>query len=124
MGIANYTNMSELMNERLEKGQILSISDLVKLAREKKLILASEGELADQSDLENGFIALVDKLYQANAIKPLPANEAEEHILQLFISGKLAEDGYGSREADQFLDIKWAAAIDPLPVITNITTFR
>jgi len=124
MGIANYTNLSELMNERLEKGQILSISDLVKLSQGRKLILASEGEMADQSDLENGFIALVDKLYQANAIKPLPANETEENVLQLFISGKLAEEGYGSREADQFLDIKWAAAIDPLPVITNITTFR
>lgn len=124
MGIANYTNLSELMNERLEKGQILSISDLVKLSQGRKLILASEGEMADQADLENGFIALVDKLYQANAIKPLPANETEENVLQLFISGKLAEAGYGSKEADQFLEIKWAAAIDPLPVITNITTFR
>jgi hypothetical protein len=124
MGIANYTNLSELMNERLEKGQILSISDLVKLSQGRKLILASEGEMADQADLENGFIALVDKLYQANAIKPLPANETEENVLQLFISGKLAEEGYGSKEADQFLEIKWAAAIDPLPVITNITTFR
>ncbi|MDM7995282.1 MAG: hypothetical protein QUT30_06315 [Acidobacteriota bacterium] len=124
MGIANYTNLSELMNERLEKGQILSISDLVKLSQGRKLILASEGEMADQADLENGFIALVDKLYQANAIKPLPANETEENVLQLFISGKLAEEGYDSKEADQFLEIKWAAAIDPLPVITNITTFR
>jgi hypothetical protein len=116
--------MSELMNEKLEKGYILSISDLVKEAQGRNMILASEGEKADKSDLENGFIALVDKLYHANAIKPQPADENETHILQLFISGKLAEDGYGSREADQFLDIKWVAAVDRLPIIANITAFR
>jgi hypothetical protein len=124
MGIGNYTNLSELMNAKLEKGQSLSISDFVWEAQNRGLILASEGEMADQWDLENGFIALVDKLYHANAIKPLPADETESHIVQLFASGKLAEDGYGSREADQFLKIKWAAAIAPLPIITNITEFR
>jgi hypothetical protein len=124
MGFGNYTNLSELMNARLEKGHILSIADLVKEAKTRKLILASEGEMADQADLENGFIALVDKLYHANAIKPQPANETESHILQLFISGKLAENGYGGEEAEQFLNIKWAAAMDPLPIITNITSFR
>jgi hypothetical protein len=119
MGIANYTNLSELMNEMLGTGAI-SISDLVKEAIKKKFILASEGELADKSDLENGFIALMDAHYRAGAIKPDPANESESHLLRLFESGKLAENGYGGKEGDQFLNIKWIALTDNLPVISNL----
>ncbi|MEJ2111421.1 MAG: hypothetical protein P8Z37_16230 [Acidobacteriota bacterium] len=47
MGIANYTNLSELMNEKLKNGQAASISDLVRDAQIQTIILASEGELAD-----------------------------------------------------------------------------
>jgi hypothetical protein len=120
MGIANYTNLSELLNEILKTGLGVSISDLVKEAAKKKMILASEGELADQSDLENGFINLVDALFRAGAIRPDPANETESQLLQLYESGKLAENGYGGNEGDQFLNIKWIALTDKLPIITNI----
>lgn len=120
MGIANYTNLSELMNERLNTGREASIADLVEEALARKLILASEGELADKSDLENGFIELVNAHYRAGAIKPDPADESESKIIRLFESGVLAENGYGGDEGDRFLEIKWIAITDNLPVITNI----
>jgi hypothetical protein len=120
MGIANYTNLSELMNGILKTGQGVSISDLVKEAGMRMVILASEGELADKSDLENGFINLIDALYRAGAIKPDPADASEYHLVRLFESGKLAENGYGGDEGDQFLNIKWIALTDNLPVIVNL----
>ncbi len=120
MGIANYTNLSELMNEALKTGLGVSISDLAKEAEKRKMILASEGELADKSDLENGFIALFDALYRTGAIRPVPANETESHLILLHESGKLAENGYGGKEGDQFLEIKWIALTDNLPVISNL----
>ena len=120
MGIANYTNLSELMNEMLKTGHSISISDLVEAAAKKKIILASEGERADKADLENGFIALIDALHRAGTIKPSPANEAEVHLLQLYESGKLAENGYGGKEGDQFLTIRWIALTNNLPVISNL----
>ena len=121
MGIANYTNLSELMNDLLKTGRSLSISDLVKAAQMRRIILASEGELADRADLENGFINLVDALYRAGAIRPEPANENESHLFRLYESGKLAERGYGGKEGDQFLNIKWIAVTSDLPVITNLS---
>ncbi|MBN1567430.1 MAG: hypothetical protein JXA73_06260 [Acidobacteria bacterium] len=120
MGIANYLNMSELMNAILKTGQGVSISDLVKEAQKRKIILASEGEMADKSDLENGFIELVNALYRAGAIKPDPENEAEINLIRLYESGKLAENGYGGEEGDRFLEIKWIAVIDDLPVFVNL----
>ena len=120
MGIANYTNLSELMNDLLKTGLGVSISGLVSEAERKKIILASEGELADKSDLENAFIALVGALYHVGAIKPDPENETELHLIRLYESGKLAENGYGGDEGDQFINIKWIALTDKLPVITNL----
>ena len=120
MGIANYTNLSELMNEILEQGQRASISDLVREGLMRKLILASEGELADKSDLENGFIELVNALYRGGAIKPHPADESESRLVHLLESGKLAEKGYGGDEGDRFLEIKWSALTSNLPVIVNL----
>ncbi len=120
MGIANYTNLSELMNKMLKMGTGISISDLAEEAEKRMLILASEGELADKSDLENGFIALVDALYRAGAIRPQPADESQSHLIHLYESGKLAENGYGGDEGDRFLKIKWIALTDNLPVIVNI----
>ncbi len=120
MGIANYTNLSELMNGMLSKGLGISISDLVKEAANRGLILASEGTLADKSELENGFIDLVDVLYRAGAIRPDPENEAESHLIQLYESGKLAETGYGGPEGDEFIKIKWKALTNNLPVISNL----
>jgi hypothetical protein len=119
MGISNYTNLSEFMNDKLKIGHV-SISELVEEAQKRGLILASEGALADKGDLENGFIALVDALYRSGAIKPVPKNEDEFLLLRLFESGKLAETGYGGKESDQFIKIKWKALIDSLPVITNL----
>ena len=120
MGIANYTNLSELMNEMLKTGHSISISDLVEAAAKKKIILASEGERADKADLENGFIALIDALHREGTIKPSPANETEARLLQLYESGKLAENGYGGKEGDQFLTIRWIALTNNLPVISNL----
>lgn len=120
MGIANYTNLSELMNAQLQAKGSISIADLVREASKKKVILASEGELADQADLENGFIALADTLYRAGAIRPEPANEAESELIRRYESGELATHGYGGREGDQFLEIKWTALTGNLPVIVNI----
>jgi len=120
MGIANYTNLSELMNGILETGRAASISDLVEEGLKQRIILASEGELADKSDLENGFIELVNALYHEGAIKPEPAGENESHLVRLFDSGELAQNGYGGEEGDRFLEIKWTAQISNLPVITNI----
>lgn len=120
MGIANYTNLSELMNKILRTGRSVSISDLVKEAQMRKLILASEGELADKSDLENGFIELINALYRAGAIRPDPADEAESRLIRLYESGKLAEGGYGGNEGDQFINIKWIALTNDLPVIVNL----
>lgn len=120
MGIANYTNLSELMNNILKTGRSVSISELVKEAEMITVILASEGELADKSDLENGFIELVNALYRAEAIKPEPADENESDLVRLLESGKLAENGYGGDEGDRFLEIKWTALTDNLPVITNL----
>ncbi len=108
------------MNKRLKTERNVSISGLVKEAEKRKMILASEGELADKSDLENGFIALVNELYHTGNIKPDPANENESHLIQLFESGKLAENGYGGTEGDRFLNINWVALTDNLPVIVNI----
>lgn len=120
MGIANYTNMSELMNDMLEKDPGVSISDLVREAGKRRLILASEGEMADKGDLENGFIALFDAQYHAGMIQPNPANETECRLIELFKSGDLAKNGYGGREGDLFLDIKWIGLAEKLPVIANI----
>ncbi len=122
MGIANYTNLSELMNELLKTGLGVSISDLATEGEKRKLILASEGTLADRSDLENGFINLVDALYRAGAIRPEPANASESHLIRLYESGKLAESGYGGPEGDQFICIKWMALTNDLPVIVNLQT--
>jgi hypothetical protein len=108
------------MNKRLKVGQKTSISDLAKEALGKNLILASEGTPADQADLENGFINLVDALYRAGVIRPIPANEAESHLIQLYESGKLAKNGYGGDEGDRFLEIQWTALTDDLPVIVNL----
>ncbi|MBN2242036.1 MAG: hypothetical protein JW793_05045 [Acidobacteria bacterium] len=120
MGIANYTNLSELMNKRLREVRAASISDLVAQGLSSEIILASEGVLADKSDLENGFIELVTVLYREGAIRPEPANRGESRLVRLFESGKLAQKGYGGEDGDRFLEIKWAAATDDLPVITNL----
>jgi hypothetical protein len=120
MGIANYTNLSELMNGMFKNRQIISISDMVKEASGRMVILASEGELADQGDLENGFINLVDAHYRAGRIQPNAANEAESQLIQLYDSGELAQNGYGGKEGDRFLHIKWTALTENLPVIVNI----
>ncbi len=120
MGIANYTNLSELMNGMLQKGHSASISDMVQAGLTRKLILASEGELADKSDLENGFIALVDAHYRAGVIRPEPAKETEAGLIRMYESGELAKKGYGGDEGDRFLEIKWVALTDNLPVITNL----
>jgi hypothetical protein len=120
MGIANYTNFSELMNEMLKKNPSVSITDLVKEGSKRKIILASEGEMADQSDLENGFINLTDALFRAGAIKPNPTNETEALLVQLYESGELAKNGYSGKDSDRFLDIQWTALTDNLPVIVNI----
>jgi hypothetical protein len=120
MGIANYTNLSEIMNEMLKRGRGVSISDMAEEALKRMVILASEGTLADRADLENGFIALADAQYRAGVIKPDPADEAESHLIRLYESGKLAEKGYGGDEGDRFLEIKWIALTDNLPVIVNL----
>jgi hypothetical protein len=120
MGIANYTNLSELINEMLKNGAGVSISDLAKEAEQRRLILASEGTLADKYDLENAFINLVDALYRAGAIKPDPANETESNLIRLYESGELAESGYGGKEGDRFIRMKWIALTDSLPVIVNL----
>jgi hypothetical protein len=120
MGISNYTNLSELMNEVLQTGVAVSVADLVVKAGNRRLVLASEGTLADKADLENGFIDLIDALYRAGAIKPNPTNETESHLIRLYESGKLAENGYGGSEGDRFLEIKWVALTKELPVIANI----
>ncbi len=120
MGIANYTNLSELMNDILRTGLAVSISDLATEAEKRKLILASEGTLADRSDLENGFIDLIDALYRAGTIRPDPANETESNLIRLYESGELAESGYGGPEGDQFINIKWMALTNNLPVIVNL----
>jgi hypothetical protein len=121
MGIANYMNMSELMNKMLAAGPV-SIADLAHEAFGRMMILASEGERADMSDLENGFIALANVLYQKNAIQPDPANAEEERLVQLYKSGELEKNGYGGEEGDQFLRMRWKALTDALPIITNITS--
>ena len=120
MGIANYTNLSELMNEMLKTGQGISISEMVREAQARVVILASEGERADKSDLENGFIELVNALYRAGTIRPAPADETESCLLRLYETGKLAEQGYGGPEGDQFLTIKWFTLTQNLPVIVNL----
>jgi hypothetical protein len=120
MGIANYTNLSELMNGMLKGGTVVSISDLVQEAEKRKMILASEGTPADRYDLENGFINLVDALYRAGAIRPEPADEAESNLIRLYESGKLAENGYGGDDGDRFLEVKWTALTDNLPIIVNL----
>jgi len=121
MGIANYTNMSELLNAVLKTGRSVSISDMVDEALKRVIILASEGEPADRGDLENGFINIIDALFHKDAIRPIPESENEERLLELYKSGELSAKGYGGRDGDLFLDIKWAAvAADELPVIVNI----
>ena len=120
MGIANYTNMSELLNAALKTGPSVSISDMVAEASSRIIILASEGEPADQGDLENGFINIVDELYRRSAIKPVPENENEKRLLKLYESGELSAKGYGGKDGDEFLNIKWTAVTDNLPVIVNI----
>jgi hypothetical protein len=120
MGIANYTNMSELLNAALKTGRSVSISDMVVEASKRVIILASEGEQADQGDLENGFINIVDVLRRGGAIKAVPENENEARLLKLYESGELSAKGYGGKDGDQFLNIKWIAVTDNLPVIVNI----
>ena len=120
MGIANYTNMSELLNAALKTGQSVSISDMVTEASKRVIILASEGEPADHGDLENGFINIIDELFRRGAIEPVLENENEVQLLKLYESGKLSANGYGGKDGDQFLNIKWAAVTYNLPVIVNI----
>jgi hypothetical protein len=120
MGIANYTNLSELMNVMIKKEGGVSISDLAEEAELRGLILASEGTLADKADLENAFIALIDAYYHDGAIRPDPANETESYLIRQYESGKLAESGYGGNEGDQFIKIKWSVLTDDLPVIVNL----
>jgi len=108
------------MNEQLKTRQEVTISDLVTKSLGRGIILASEGLPADKFDLENGFINLIDVLYRAGAIQPVPANEAESYLIQQYESGKLAENGYGGDEADRFLDIRWVALTNDLPVIINL----
>ena len=120
MGIANYTNLSELMNEILKTGIGVSVLDLAEEAEKRMVILASEGTLAEKPELENAFIDLIDALYRAGAIRPDPANETESHLIRLYESGKLAESGYGGKEGDQFINIKWIVLTDNLPVISNL----
>ena len=120
MGIANYTNMSEFLNAALKTGRSVSISDMVDEAAKRVMILASEGEPADQGDLENGFINIIDALNRSGAIKPVPENENEERLLKLYESGELSARGYGGKDGDQFLNIKWIAVTDNIPVIVNI----
>jgi hypothetical protein len=120
MGIANYTNMSELLNAALKTGKSVSISDIVAEASTRVIILASEGEPADQGDLENGFINIIDELYRRGAIRAVPENENEARLLELYESGELSARGYGGKDGDRFLDIKWAAVTDDIPVIVNI----
>ena len=120
MGIANYTNMSELLNVALKTGRGVSISDMVSEASKRVIILASEGEEADQGDLENGFINIIDELCRAGAIKPVPENENERRLVKLHESGELSAKGYGGKDGDSFLNIKWIAAGHDLPIIVNI----
>jgi hypothetical protein len=120
MGIANYTNMSERMNEILKTGRSVSIAELVEDAWMRTVILASEGERADRSDLENGFIELVNAMYRAGTIRPEPADERESRLIRLLESGELAKNGYGGEEGDRLLEIQWTATTQNLPVITNI----
>ena len=120
MGIANYTNMSELLNAALKTGRSVSISDMVAEASSRVIILASEGEAADQGDLENGFINIIDELYRRDAVKPLPENQNDERLLKLYESGELSAKGYGGKDGDQFLNIKWVAVTNDIPVIVNI----
>jgi len=108
------------MNKLMKMECPVSISDMVREAANRRFILASEGELADKADLENGFIALFDVHYHAGRIKPDPQNEKESRIVELFRNGDLAKNGYGGSESDLFLDIKWIALTDNLPVIANI----
>jgi len=120
MGIANYTNMSELLNAALKTGESVSISDMVNEALMRGVILASEGEPADRGDLENGFIYIVEALCREGAIKAVPENETEVRLLKLYESGELSANGYGGTDGDQFLNIKWIAVTDNIPVIVNI----
>lgn len=120
MGIANYMNLSELMNDILKTGRAVSISDLVREGLGRGLILASEGIPFDKSELENGFIDLVDALYRRRVIRPDPADESEVRLLELYESGKLAANGYGGEEGDRFLEIRWVALTEDLPVIVNL----
>lgn len=120
MGIGNYTNLSEIMNSMLEAGHGVSISDMVREAGNRKLILASEGERADQADLENAFIALVDAQCHAGMIAPDPENEMEDRLIQRYKSGDLAKSGYGGEEGDLFIELKWTALTESLPIIVNI----
>lgn len=120
MGIANYTNLSELMNRRLKTGTAVSIAELVTEAMAGGLILASEGTLADRAELENGFIDLADVLRRNGAIRPEPADASEEALVGLYLSGKLAENGYGGPDGDRFLEIRWRALTEDLPVIVNL----
>jgi len=120
MGIGNYTNLSEIMNSMLEAGHGVTLSDMVREAENRKLILASEGEPADRADLENAFIALADIQYRTGMIALDPENEMEERLIQLYKSGDLAKNGYGGKEGDSFLRIKWIALTDNLPVIANL----
>jgi hypothetical protein len=120
MGIANYLNLSELMNEMLKARHAVSVSDMATEAFLRMVILASEGERADKSDLENGFINLVDVYYRAGAIKPDPADEHESFLIRQYETGELANQGYGGVEGDQFIRIKWVALTRDLPVIVNL----
>jgi hypothetical protein len=120
MGIANYTNLSERLNAALKSGESVSITEMVREAASGMVILASEGEPADQSDLENGFINIIDVLCRDGKIKPVPRDENDLRVMELHKSGELAAHGYGGRDGDQFLDIRWCAASNDLPVIVNI----
>jgi hypothetical protein len=112
--------MSDLLNAALKTGRSISISDMVAEASKRVIILASEGEPADLGDLENGFINLVNELFHLGAVKPVPENEDEVRLLKLYESGELSDKGYGGKDGDQFLNIKWTAVTDNLPVIVNI----
>ena len=102
MGIGDYTDLSEIMNHMLEAGHGVSISDMVREAGNRKIILASEGEQADQADLENAFIALADVQYRAGKIAPDPENEMEKHLIQLYSRETWQRMGTAEKKATRF----------------------
>jgi hypothetical protein len=106
------------MNKMLQSSKSgVSITQMVDKALAKGLKLqASEGEFADRSALENAYIGLVGLLRKEH-IQPKPANPEESRILQLYHSGKLADDGFEGPDGDAFLEISWVPVTETLPEI-------